>query len=866
MHGYPAQFWGKFKQTQETEESEWHPLAHHCVDVAACFQALLEVPLLRDRLARLGGLDDLEPAQVERLSVLAFLHDLGKLSIGFQYKIRDRNPFPAKLRGHTDAALALFRADAVLQARALQILDIEALVTWSSQETLMRLLLVSFSHHGKPLILDQPLELRADSVWRPRNGLDPLAGLQELMLSCRSGFPEAYAPGGTALPDTATFQHGFAGLVMLADWLGSNRAWFPFSKHVDDERWRFARERAREALRRIGLDVASARAALHGAGTEFSSVFGREPYAMQQAVGALELGSGPSLTILESETGSGKTEAALWHFLRLMHAGQVDGLYFALPTRTAAKQIYARVYKTAQSAFGGHAPPVVQAVPGDVRVDSRYPDAQLSGEDERWSDDADALLRDHGWATEHPKRFTSAAIAVGTIDQALLAALQVKHAHLRGVGLTRSLLVVDEVHASDPYMERLLRALLRIHAASGGHALLMSATLGSRSRTAYLESAAQSLDVAAAEHYPLLLHRRGAGPPERHNLSSHRNKSVALRPRPILADETAVAQAALESAAAGARVLVLRNTVRGAVETQRKLELLAGPTSPLLFRCAGQPTLHHSRFAKEDRQALDAALQDAFGVDGRSGAGIVVATQTVQQSLDVDFDVLFSDLCPMDVLLQRIGRLHRHPDRKRPPGFKSPACHVLVPAERDLTPLLRRGNYGLGSVYPDLRIIEATWRQFEANTEIAIPADNRRLVEQATHPDVLGAIATSLAGDWPQHGQEMEGERLAGQSAAQLNTLDWSLPFGDRGGAFAGDLGGRIATRLGVDDRLALFPQGVPGPFGWPVYEIRLPGHLCPGVAAETKAKVLETEPRLVFTFGKWRFAYDRLGLQRLEE
>ena len=149
------------------------------------------------------------------------------------------------------------------------------------------------------------------------------------------------------------------------------------------------------------------------------------------------------------------------------------------------------------------------------------------------------------------------------------------------------------------------------------------------------------------------------------------------------------ARLALDAARRGARVLVIRNTVSRAIETLSALEEIVGPDERhLLFEVGGVPTLHHSRFAPTDRRLLDAAVEKALETrtERLLGGRIVIGTQTVEQSLDICADHLITDLCPIDVLLQRIGRLHRH-ELPRPPGFEQPRCAVLVP-EGGLEPLL----------------------------------------------------------------------------------------------------------------------------------------------------------------------------------
>ena len=167
-----------------------------------------------------------------------------------------------------------------------------------------------------------------------------------------------------------------------------------------------------------------------------------------------------------------------------------------------------------------------------------------------------------------------------------------------------------------------------------------------------------------------------------------------------------VAQRALHAARAGAKVLVVRNTVQYAVDTQQTVEkLMAQDESDLLYTCRGVLTLHHGRFAREDRLVLDKAVEEQIGKDRPPGGRIIVGTQTLEQSLDIDADLLITDLCPMDVLLQRIGRLHRHRRDNRPADYTTPLCIVLMPKGDDLSPLLSKGpgRNGLGTARIRLR-------------------------------------------------------------------------------------------------------------------------------------------------------------------
>lgn len=872
MHGLPSNFWGKL-QVKDGHVLAWHPLADHCADVAACCEALLDVTLLRRRLARLGGFEDLDRIQVERLCFLAALHDLGKFNAGFQNKALTPSPFQC---GHLKELLVLFDDDNAYAEteRLLAVLPCADLESWGADQTAAELLVATISHHGRPLRIGGSFHPRCwDQVW----GRDPFEAMAELVAQVRGWFPAAFSHG-SPLPAEAAFQHGWCGLITLADWLGSDTRFFPFSDDPARDRMPTARAAARTALRRVGLEPDPGRSQLATAVLGFERVSPHpQPRAAQQLVAELPIDPTGSITVLEAETGAGKTEAALLRFLQLFQAGQVDGLYFALPTRTAATQIFQRTCKAVERAFPEAAarPPVVLAVPGYLNVDDHTAE-RLPGFEVLWHDDPDKRYRFRGWAAENPKRYLAGAVVVGTIDQVLLSTLTVPHAHLRATSLLRHLLVVDEAHASDTYMTWLLEAVLAHHLAAGGHALLMSATLGAAARTRLLQPRAgrrsfPSLAEAIATPYPAVTHRAQGGPPLiRPVTGEERAKRVELQALALLDDPAAVAARGLELARRGARVLVLRNTVRDCLETQLAAEALAGVAERhLLLRCGEVIAPHHARFAKEDRERLDAAIEHALGKDRPSGGLLAITTQTVQQSLDLDADVLLTDLCPMDVLLQRIGRLHRHL-RERPQGFEVAQVWLLVPSERDFSRFMTgtgaaRGGHGLGTVYDDLRMLEATLRIVEAKEAWLIPQMNRELVERSTHPEALAAITAELGGLWPLHERQVRGNQSSQARLAELGCIDCTRAFGEW--SFDdGELARTIRTRLGESDRRVVFTEPQDSPFGASFCELRLAAHLAGDAADDATPQQLErSQEALLFSFGARRYRYDRLGLRPLE-
>lgn len=867
MQGAPTGFWGKLTLAGDAVVA-WHPLEDHCADVAACAAALLQRTTLRRRLAALAGREDLDAVTVARLCVLVALHDIGKFNQHFQNKGR---PGASPTAGHVREASLLFDPyqQVAERQRLVDAIDLAGLASWGEGDAAIALLLASIGHHGRPAPI-RPSKVTHDPArWKMLHGLDPFAGMAALRARALDWFPDA-ARSGVSLPSSPGFAHAFAGLVTLADWMGSDAKVFPFSEPGERPRIDASRERAERFIHELHLDPSSARVALGEATPGFDRISEHSPHEAQRATLDLTLERGGSLALIESETGSGKTEAALARFVRLHHAGLVDGMYFAVPTRTAATQLHKRVHEAVQRAFRDAAPPVVLAVPGYLSVDDRE-GKRLPGFEVLWNDDPDKRFRFRAWASEHPKRYLAGAIAVGTVDQVLLSTLMVDHAHLRATSLLRQLLVVDEVHASDAYMTRLLEGVLSHHLAAGGHALLMSATLGAATRDRLFallgKSTPTTYEAACAEPYPAVSQRvRGAARSVVEVKAPGKAKTAAFSLDAAMGDPAKVAGLALDAARRGARVIVLRNTVKGALETQAALEARATKAdAPLLFRCAERVTLHHSRFARGDRTRLDEALEARFGKHSPAGGAVVIATQTVQQSLDLDADLMLTDLCPMDVLLQRVGRLHRH-TRARPEGFELARCVVLTPEDRDLGALLRkdgqaRGAHGVGTVYDDLRVLEATWRQIELNPRVCIPEMNRALVEATTHPEVLDHVGEGDA-RWKQHqtwvrGQFFGDRRVAGDNLIPRHEGFGEMSFPDK------ELGRRITTRLGEGDRRVTLVPRAESPFGEAVKELTIPAHLCRGVPPEvTEAPCVAREGGFAFRFGSIDFTYDRLGLR----
>ena len=843
----------------------WHALADHSADVAACLEALLNLAVFSSRLAALARRDVLPELWRQRLCVAAFLHDFGKANIRFQHGEG----------GHIAEATYAVTNPAMRRAS-----ELETLSDWGVDVRF--LLAVTLAHHGAPPEMQGSGHDILARLWQATEEYDPIATVASLVTIARAHWPLAFQPGGEPLPPTegegGRFWHGFLGLLQLADWIGSDDAEdaFPYTNGIAENRVGFARARAGTVLRHSRLDTEELRGAIAPA-LDFTMLWGFTPHAIQRAAAEA---SGP-IVILEAETGSGKTEAALWRFAKLFQSGRVDGLYFALPTRVAATAMHKRVQCAADALFGKGSIDVLRALPGDVAAGSAklkiLPEYRV-----QWTDEPDAPDRRARWAAEHPKRFLAAPIAVGTIDQALLGAVCVKHAQMRSICLSRLLLVVDEVHASDTYMQHLLRVLLDQHRAAGGEALLLSATLGAAARTTLLvgnpRAAQQHLPMqdqaqASTVPYPALSFIEAGEVRLQKHTSAGASKVVEVLPKTIIGDAHAIAAAARKAAERGAKVLVLRNLVRDAVATARALHA-SEPDPALLFCLDDIPTVHHGRFARPDRLRLDAEVERVLGKRREHEGGVVlIGTQTLEQSLDIDADLLITDLAPMDVLLQRIGRLHRHA-RARPEGFAQPRVFVLMPETFDASLAAavsssgqpRSGPHGLGGiVYGNLLSLAATRRAIGDGSVWHIPAMNRALVEAATHPAALAALCAELGGEdprWVKAATADAGKTIAHSKAAEVAAIAWTKPA-----AMFRLAEEAIGTRLGVRDVEVAVDPALPGPFpgSAPINRLLVPAHLYQDRLPNSgSVRFVRTEDGISFALGDRTFRYTRYGLEAM--
>lgn len=726
-----GRYWGKAQpQAGSLDEGcRFHPLAFHMLDVAAAAGALMAAR--PGVLRRMATMLSLEEEQARPLLVwLAAAHDFGKFARAFQCKVPEfwaeadpPDSFNARTRHDADG-LKLW--DLWLQEAAL----IDRI--WpDAGAALDQLTRASLCHHGEPTSASR-IHLVKD--FGP--GADDARACRDALLDLLLPAP-INAP---ALPirRAKELSHWIAGLVTVADWLGSSQRWFPYAAPDIslDSYWERAREQAGRAVREAGLAGAQPRN-----NASFATLTGKasSPTPLQQWALDVPLPDGPVLIILEDVTGAGKTEAAHLLVHRLMQAGRASGAWWAMPTMATANAMYARQSVMLAGLFDPAGP---------------KPSLALSHGQSRLHDAFQASIADWG-AVEAPlgegvegitastacaafladdRRLSLLAdVGSGTIDQAVLSVLPSRFNTVRLLGLAEKVLVVDEVHAHDAYVTKELMCLLEFHRAQGGSAILLSATLTNKQR---FDLIAKWQQLPARKKLPGWTERES-----RYPLASISNDKAMqadeIAPAPWSRRTTPVERVETPEAVlthlkatldAGGCAAWVRNTVD---------DVLAAAE---MARVAGvEPILFHARFAQCDRQRIESDVMELFGsastADIRRGK-LVIATQVIEQSLDLDFDQLASDLAPIDLLLQRAGRMRRHVRSDRPAGVGD-AMLVLAPAPvKDAGADWLRPHLGpTGAVYRNHGVLWRTARELDRRACLSVPDDVRAMVEAVHDPD-----------------------------------------------------------------------------------------------------------------------------------
>lgn len=795
-------YWGKAKKDPQAEGPDYHLLPYHCLDVAAVGYLLLDP---KGRLCQqLATQLNVDPRWLQSwFCFCLMLHDLGKFCRAFQ-----------NLAPNLSSSLVPFDVNCIYEKRH----DTLGFALWVKvlNQKMMQLIPAEYSrifegwlevvcgHHGKP-----PENLRVIKSYLLEE--DETAAEQFVADVGVHWMPELTPLKSIDIKIFKQVSWRFAGLAVLADWLGSNQVVFKYCVEpmpIKDYWETKARPKAVEAVEFAGIDKRLV--------SPFVSIrqqfdFIKKPTPLQAYAQIVGLGRAPQLFILEDVTGAGKTEAAMVLVHRLMAAGLASGLYVGLPTMATANAMYKRMSESYRSLYADQELPSLVLAHGASKLSKAFSDSvalstQTDDKNYEGSELSASAYCNH-WLADSRKKALLADVGVGTIDQALLGVLPARHQSLRLLGLANKVLLVDEVHAFDPYMRSLLTALLQAHAAQGGSVILLSATLPHSFRRELTKAFAQGAGLSA----PAL--NEQATYPWVTQLSKEHFQESPVATRKTVERRVTVQRLNNEDEAfaliqrmveQGRCVCWIRNTVKDARNAYQYLQGQSWIAPETL-------SLFHSRYAMVDRQVVESDVLRRFGktskVPERSGQ-ILIATQVVEQSLDLDFDVIISDLAPVDLLIQRAGRLQRHIRTMQGEPLigedaqeqREPPCLWLLspdPAQVADSQWLRSLLPGTQAVYPNVGQLWLTTKVLLKHGGFSMPQDARELIEGVYSDDAQDEIPSELKAA----SKKAEGEQRAEAGMGNFNQLRLDKGYTQASAIHNGGWNEEvnIPTRLGGD-------------------------------------------------------------------
>ncbi len=705
-----------FDQCYAKTEQDGSPgisVLDHCRIVGRVAEALLQY-LPRQIVQRLG----------DNPVLTAALHDVGKVSPGFQLKY-----FRGVLAAKGNALASLHMG---FDENHAAVGELTLSAVYGDGGAVPSVAQVAGAHHGtrQENMQNNDLEYRAEGHEWPKER-------RKLINELESEFGNL----GEQPQDNLSIIL-LTGLACVADWIGSDESLFNSSTVSSDAD---LESMAYDAVCSCGWQNVVVRS-----GLSFCDVFGFNPYPMQKKV--TEKINKPGIYVLEAPTGMGKTEAALYAAYTLMDKGDASGFYFGLPTRLTSDRIHLRVneFLDRVSPKKHHA----RLAHGTAWI-SRM--KMQNGPSDTWNRES------HPETWFNPsKRALLYPFAVGTVDQALLGVLNVRHFFLRLFGLAGKAVILDEVHTYDMFTGTHLDQLVEILNALDCTVIILSATLTAQ-RCADLLGNADS-EIRGA--YPMLSvrNREGCGIVE-----CEMPESINIRIRIRHWANGDLANHAVRKAAAGACVLCIANSV---AQAQAWYCTIMAEIPDAAFDVG----LLHSKFIGSHRDEKEVFWMDKLGKHGRRPKGcILVATQVVEQSVDIDADFLITELAPTDMLIQRLGRLWRHPRAGRP--VPEPEMAIVMGklpedgTEDEIRDALGRVNTYIYSPYILCRSF-SVWSKLD-NSLLSMPGNVRKLLDDTYKP------LASEPQAWQVMREELDkkSERLS-RLASAVQIGNYGIPTG----------------------------------------------------------------------------------------
>lgn len=724
--------------------NDWLPFWMHSFDTAGIMEKLAQKRLpesISDYLcAECGGREKL----FSTLKFCALVHDIGKLTIVFQSRIYDAVDFsPFAVCVELPKSSSLVNASDTPHALASEAI----LLKHGCPKGVAS---IAGAHHGRPSAWADVRDQISGACTAVENFYGKRGKYRQLFeslwkewidfsLEC-AGFSEL-----SDLPDMAVpAQVVISGMLVTADWIASNTTYFPLISADQKGEFGDYPKRIENAWTTIGFPNMWESKARFGLDDEaFKERFGFLPNPTQADIISTATDAESSgIYIIEAPMGLGKTEAALALSEILAARAGAGGMFFGMPTQATSNGIFPRLEKWA----GGLAEDeqtllAIKLAHGNAALNEDY--RELFTGHSNLNIESDSGLIVHDWFSGRKQTLLSDFV-IGTVDQLLMAALKQKHVMLKHFGLSGKVVVVDECHAYDAYMSQYLDMAIKWLGIYKVPVIILSATLPEKRRAELIEAYTDSekrrakhteayVDKKIADEawkhslaYPLLTYTENNAVKQKALAFDGENKEVSVRR--IIRDE--VAATAGYAVERGGCVGVIVNTVRKAQEIAAELQS-AFPKAEVIIM--------HAQFIMTDRAKREEQILKRVGKhstpESRRGL-IIVGTQVLEQSLDLDFDLMITELCPMDLLLQRTGRLHRH-NRVRPQGLETASCFVLDETDDSF-------DSGSAAIYGEWLLMRT--RALLPN-KLTIPSDIPLLVQQTydeTNNEMLGELTEGM--------------------------------------------------------------------------------------------------------------------------
>lgn len=655
------------------DSAKWLPLWMHLKDTAGIMECLVE-DYISDSFAEICGL---EKEMLQKTAIfLAYVHDIGKATVSFQYKIGKKLPERRSVLEHFGVQFPDFYEADTLRKTPHALAGEEIL---RFLEVPSGIAAIVGSHHGIPSEYSQ---VRNQDLTQTKRDIEAFEnyyggyGMTEnvqIFQSCwKEILEKALQYSGfrsiADIPDPErSAQMILTGLLIMADWIASNTLFFPLlSVDSMEPEYENYPNRVEQAWEQVDFtEIWKSERNTYDDDT-FENSFNFLPSSVQRAVlDIVQNLQKPGLLILEAPMGCGKTEAALASAELLAEKCKKKGLFFGLPTQATANGIFPRILNWAekQSEEFYHS---VQLQHGSADLNETFQSIQKGIPEE----ETDSGIIIHNWFCDN-KKACLADFVTATVDQMLMMALKRKHVMLLHLGLAEKVVIIDEVHAYDAYMNQYLEMALLWLGAYHTPVILLSATLPATRKMALIKSylGIKRIDEKYGKEtsYPLLTWTEGDTILQSVLPYEGKHSSIEIRK---CAGEDSIPEIR-QIVENGGCVGVIVNTVKRA---QKFADYIRNAT-------AADVILYHAQYLLPDRAEKEKLILERIGKNStyaqRKGL-VVVGTQVLEQSLDIDFDYLVTDICPMDLLLQRIGRLHRHQRMERPDVAQKPVCVVMM--------------------------------------------------------------------------------------------------------------------------------------------------------------------------------------------